>query len=201
MLRVAKMRATQYLAEERRHHSLTQVASKAHDFVYKADRTCKLAELRRAKHSNALRANLEDRLASAQVKRDHMFTSGVIMAGGGPSPVKVAVTSMVTQTSSAPVSPAAKPEPSPSPSSARGSLRGGGSARAVRGVSRSAQTAPVSARGVRRSAQSAPMAGSVFRPPSPYLRGTAAADRFSSPSSVWWSNGSFAPDDFTLVCN
>jgi hypothetical protein len=172
--------------------------------VYKAECTCKVAELRAAKRSNALRANLEDRLASAAQKREYMLTSGVIMAGGGPSPVKYFVTSMATQTSSAPVSPAAKPSPSPSPSpsSVRGSLRGGGSARAVR---RSPQSAPGSARGVRRSEQSAPQAGSVFRPPSPaspYLHGTAAADHFpgTAPSPAD-THGSFAPDDFTLVCN
>jgi hypothetical protein len=172
--------------------------------VYKAERTCKVAELRAAKRSNALRANLEDRLAGAAKKREYMLTSGVIMAGGGPSPVKYFVTSMATQTSSAPVSPATKPSPSPSPSSVRGSLRGGGSARAVRRSPQSADS-PGSARGVRRSAQSAPEAGSVFRPlspASPYLRGTAAADHFpgTAPSPAD-THGSFAPDDFTLVCN
>ena len=176
--------------------------------MYKAERTCKVAELRCAKRSNALRANLEERLASAAQKREYMLTSGVIMAGGGPSPVKYFVTSAATQTSSAPVSPAAKPSsspsPSPSPSSVRGSLRGGGSARTVR---RSPQSAPGSGsdRGVHHSAQSAPQAGSVLRPPSPaspYLRGTAAADHFpgTAPSPAD-ARGSFAPDDFSLVCN
>ena len=155
--------------------------------------------MRRVEQSEALRANLEERLANAAEKREFMLTSGVIMAGGGPSPVKMAamsVTSTATQTSSsAPVSPAKKRMSSPSPSP---SHRSGGSARGIRRVS---ESGPGSTR-----AHSAPKAGAVFRPPSPgspYLRGTAAADHFpgSAPPSPADSHGSFAPDKFSLVCN
>jgi hypothetical protein len=45
--------------------------------------------------SEALRANLEERLAHAADKREYMLdpASGIRMAGGGPSPVKMAAMS------------------------------------------------------------------------------------------------------------
>jgi hypothetical protein len=187
----------------RYNEALTEVASKAYFCNFKAEHTRAMADMRRAEHTEALRANLDTRLAAAAEKRDFMAAAGVIMAGGGPCPVKEMEEApwydmemqmaMAMQTSSpssqvrrslrggasAPVSPAGgnfKSKSSPPPPSSPASQ-----------VRRSA----MSAGGIRRSAFASPIRRSAV---AGLGRGSSPADRPTTP-------GSFAPDKLSLVCN
>lgn len=87
MIGAARIRAEQFMASERRAENITDIAARAHGFVRRAVLTCALNEVRAKEQAEAMRANLEERLAAAAERKEDLLASNVnAMAGGGPSP-------------------------------------------------------------------------------------------------------------------
>uniref|UniRef100_A0A7S0I994 Uncharacterized protein n=1 Tax=Micromonas pusilla TaxID=38833 RepID=A0A7S0I994_MICPS len=88
MVAGAKLRAEQFMASERRSEALFDIQNKAHKFIRRAVVTCANNEVQNRRLSEHKRANLEERLAAAERRKEELLLCGVSMAGGGPSPTR-----------------------------------------------------------------------------------------------------------------
>ena len=85
MLGAARIKIVQEMASERRAGFLNEIAERAHSSVRRAVLTCATADVRAREHAEALRANLEDRLAAAADRKEDLLATNVnALAGGGP---------------------------------------------------------------------------------------------------------------------
>jgi hypothetical protein len=82
LIEAARIRADQFLADERRNEAVNATAARAHRFIRRAVVTAATREYNEAATAATRRANLEEKLAAAAERKSEMLS--LAYAGGGP---------------------------------------------------------------------------------------------------------------------